>query len=870
MAAGRIEEPVHAPRGAAAAILGGMHIAFLGFGLIAGSIARAVRASRGLEAGRWPPGRRPAMAAERRGRMVSWTRRRDVAEHRGVAGADLVVLGGARDGLSRRSSIELAGPWRSALPDAAVVTDVASTKAGHRRPRRTPPACRFVGGHPMAGLDTAGYGVADGGPVRRSTVGRRARGARRAAGRRARRVDSRMRAGPSRSGSWTPPTHDRAVAGISHLPLVVAAALVGGGRRAAADRTTDGRGAPGRRWLARHDPCGTRRPGDGRRRSLATNAPAVAGPDPRPARGPRRVARRPRADRDPDGPRGRTSRAARPSRGGARAASARDRERGARLRRARARPSRTRPAGTACGRDGLDDFVGRPRSATAGTSRATRWNVIPPFKQVIPYLVLRDGPRYFLMQRTRPAATPGCTAAIRSASVGTSTRATAACSAALRREWREELVADFVPAFRLIALLNDDTTEVGAVHLGAVYVADAAGRPVADPRDRQADRRVRRTVRGRRRRRRMETWSRLVFESCWRRRGPSTRRAVVIRAALPVASLAAVASVVTLRIARATRRHAVCSTRRGRRRTRRRSGPALDALGGEIVRFGSRDGLRLAARWLPAETRRAGRWRRGWRRPARGDPAAPRLVRARSRRTSSSTARSCDATAGVLGLDFRGHGGSDDVARRRSVSARSRTSPAPSPGSASAASSASRLVGTSMGGITALAAVAVLGDGSLPSADADRGRARAVDAGRAGRGSSRSSPIRCRRSSSSRSPRDCAVRTRHGGSSPAACSMPPRAQARRRSARDRAVRVDRPARADPAPAHLTARPTRPSRSPTPAGWPPPRRPGTIALDRPRRGARPGARDATRTIRGGVSRTSCATRSTRRRTRRWTL
>ena len=45
----------------------------------------------------------------------------------------------------------------------------------------------------------------------------------------------------------------------------------------------------------------------------------------------------------------------------------------------------------------------------------------------------------------------------------------------LRREWAEELVADFVPEFRLVALLNDDTTEVGAVHLGAVYVADAGG-----------------------------------------------------------------------------------------------------------------------------------------------------------------------------------------------------------------------------------------------------------------------------------------------------------------------------------------------------------------------------------------------------------
>jgi len=51
--------------------------------------------------------------------------------------------------------------------------------------------------------------------------------------------------------------------------------------------------------------------------------------------------------------------------------------------------------------------------------------------------------------------------------------------AGLRREWREELVADFVPAFEFLGLLNDDEVEVGRHHLGLVYLADAAGRSVA-------------------------------------------------------------------------------------------------------------------------------------------------------------------------------------------------------------------------------------------------------------------------------------------------------------------------------------------------------------------------------------------------------
>ena len=43
----------------------------------------------------------------------------------------------------------------------------------------------------------------------------------------------------------------------------------------------------------------------------------------------------------------------------------------------------------------------QPSSGRAGTSRGRRMEADPSFKQVIPYLVLRDGERYFLMRRTR-------------------------------------------------------------------------------------------------------------------------------------------------------------------------------------------------------------------------------------------------------------------------------------------------------------------------------------------------------------------------------------------------------------------------------------------------------------------------------------
>jgi predicted NUDIX family phosphoesterase len=162
-------------------------------------------------------------------------------------------------------------------------------------------------------------------------------------------------------------------------------------------------------------------------------------------------------------------------------------------------------------RDGVTEFlavverVGRyePREAM---------EIDPSCKQIIPYLVLRDSEDYFLMRRTRA----GVDARLHDRwSIGVGGHLNpgdAGVAGGLRREWREEVVADFEPAFEPVALLNDDTTEVGAVHLGIVFLADAAGRPVMV---RETDKlsgafatvaEVAAVID------RMETWSQLVFE----------------------------------------------------------------------------------------------------------------------------------------------------------------------------------------------------------------------------------------------------------------------------------------------------------------------------------------------------------------------
>jgi len=151
-------------------------------------------------------------------------------------------------------------------------------------------------------------------------------------------------------------------------------------------------------------------------------------------------------------------------------------------------------------------------------------------------------------------------------------------------------------------------------------------------------------------------------------------------------------------------------------------GPALDALGGEIVRFRSRDGLRLAARWLPAEADPGGpdgmpakgSWRsepheailllHGW-----SGSIAPDLV---------EYGPFLRRTAWVLGLDFRGHGGSEPAETTFGMNEVEDVAGALA-WLGDRGIERVALVGTSMGAMTAIAAAGILGDGALVAADSD-------------------------------------------------------------------------------------------------------------------------------------------------------
>lgn len=133
-----------------------------------------------------------------------------------VSGADLVIL--AAPPLACLDLLErLAG---MTLPPDVVITDVASTKRAITA-RAAALGLPFVGGHPMAGLETTGYDSAD--PdlfVGRPWVVCAAPGAAGVPS-----VEGLARAVGAVPIALDPAEHDDVVAAISHLPLVVSAAM---------------------------------------------------------------------------------------------------------------------------------------------------------------------------------------------------------------------------------------------------------------------------------------------------------------------------------------------------------------------------------------------------------------------------------------------------------------------------------------------------------------------------------------------------------------------------------------------------------------------------------------------------------------------
>ncbi len=101
----------------------------------------------------------------------------------------------------------------------------------------------------------------------------------------------------------------------------------------------------------------------------------------------------------------------------------------------------------------------------------------PSEPQIIPYVVFRHQDRYFLTHRLRRSSERRLRH-LYSLGVGGHINpedvegAADPIDAGLRREWQEEVVYEGDIAYRLIGAINDQTTPVGRVHVGLIFLVE--------------------------------------------------------------------------------------------------------------------------------------------------------------------------------------------------------------------------------------------------------------------------------------------------------------------------------------------------------------------------------------------------------------
>jgi len=153
----------------------------------------------------------------------------------------------------------------------------------------------------------------------------------------------------------------------------------------------------------------------------------------------------------------------------------------------------------------------------------------PSWKQLIPYLVVRDGARILMMRRTREGGDSRLHERYTIGVGGHLNPDDGDIVAGLRREFDEELDAPWEPVFRLLGVLNDDEDPVGRVHLGLVYETDAGGRQVAIRETHKLEGAFASITEVERVRDRLETWSQLVLDHLEGRRASGAPRRGMIQ-----------------------------------------------------------------------------------------------------------------------------------------------------------------------------------------------------------------------------------------------------------------------------------------------------------------------------------------------------
>ena len=139
--------------------------------------------------------------------------------------------------------------------------------------------------------------------------------------------------------------------------------------------------------------------------------------------------------------------------------------------------------------------------------------VSPQYKQIIPYVVIRHGDSIFLLQRT-PKQTEARLHHKLSIGIGGHINPdTPDLLDGLHKELEEEVNVEGDYDLSFFGVLNDDTTDVGQVHLGVVYILDAHDGTVTVRETEKMTGRWATIAELKNLRGDMESWSEIVFDS---------------------------------------------------------------------------------------------------------------------------------------------------------------------------------------------------------------------------------------------------------------------------------------------------------------------------------------------------------------------
>ena len=136
----------------------------------------------------------------------------------------------------------------------------------------------------------------------------------------------------------------------------------------------------------------------------------------------------------------------------------------------------------------------------------------PRYKQIIPYVLIRHEQSYYLLQRTEKQTEARLHHKLSIGIGGHINPDAPDLIDGLQKELEEEVEVEGDYDLSFIGILNDDTTDVGRVHLGAVYVLDSHSGNVAVRETEKMTGRWATREELAAQREAMETWSQIVLE----------------------------------------------------------------------------------------------------------------------------------------------------------------------------------------------------------------------------------------------------------------------------------------------------------------------------------------------------------------------